>query len=219
MSPSYQILSHFRHCWPNKKPCSQGATTTYLRRSEAGSARSKACASASQEPRTRSPGSTNTAATEPSSSSESRQAGSRDSISRAVPTPGARRNPRERTASIRPERVQRIRVHRQGQPAGSVRPDLGPGQRLAPGEQTRLVGLDGEHVVPAPGGDVGRGGGLGVHRVGGDNRPDQVKRFEQGPQCRDLVALGRDLHLPENDPDRVVKGCDQVSGAKAAGQD
>src|SRR5665648_1302272 len=32
MSPSYQILSHFRHCWPNKKPCSQGATTTYLRR-------------------------------------------------------------------------------------------------------------------------------------------------------------------------------------------
>src|SRR5665648_979791 len=34
MSPSYQILSHFRHCWPNKKPCSQGATTTYLRRSE-----------------------------------------------------------------------------------------------------------------------------------------------------------------------------------------
>src|SRR5665647_1167475 len=35
MSPSYQILSHFRHCWPNKKPCSQGATTTYLRRSEA----------------------------------------------------------------------------------------------------------------------------------------------------------------------------------------
>src|SRR5665648_426334 len=23
MSPSYQILSHFRHCWPNKKPCSQ----------------------------------------------------------------------------------------------------------------------------------------------------------------------------------------------------
>src|SRR5665647_2801185 len=35
MSPSYQTLSHFRHCWPNKKPCSQGATTTYLRRSEA----------------------------------------------------------------------------------------------------------------------------------------------------------------------------------------
>src|SRR5665647_2615313 len=34
MSPSYQLLSHFRHCWPNKKPCSQGATTTYLRRSE-----------------------------------------------------------------------------------------------------------------------------------------------------------------------------------------
>src|SRR5665647_843580 len=34
MSPSYQTLSHFRHCWPNKKPCSQGATTTYLRRSE-----------------------------------------------------------------------------------------------------------------------------------------------------------------------------------------
>src|SRR5665648_702517 len=34
MSPSYQILSHFRHCWPNKKPCSQGATTTYLRRSQ-----------------------------------------------------------------------------------------------------------------------------------------------------------------------------------------
>src|SRR5665647_1812493 len=34
MSPSYQILSHFRHCWPNKEPCSQGATTTYLRRSE-----------------------------------------------------------------------------------------------------------------------------------------------------------------------------------------
>src|SRR5665647_3009854 len=33
MSPSYQILSHFRHCWPNTKPCSQGATTTYLRRS------------------------------------------------------------------------------------------------------------------------------------------------------------------------------------------
>src|SRR5665648_931401 len=35
MSPSYQILAHFRHWWPNKKPCSQGATTTYLRRSEA----------------------------------------------------------------------------------------------------------------------------------------------------------------------------------------
>src|SRR5665647_1978012 len=50
MSPSYQILSHFRHCWPNKKPCSQGATTTYLRRSEPEPRRVAVCAHPAQAP-------------------------------------------------------------------------------------------------------------------------------------------------------------------------
>ena len=95
--------------------------------------------------------------------------------------------------------------------------DLGPRQGLAPGEQTGLVGLDGEHVVPAPGGNGGRGSGLGVHRISGDHRPDQVERFEQGPQCGDLVALDRDLHLPEHDPQRVVQSRDQMRGEVACG--
>jgi hypothetical protein len=48
-------------------------------------------------------------------------------------------------------------------------------------------------------------------RIGGDHGPDQVKHFEQGPQGGDLVALGRDPHLPENDPDvNAGRGCCSV---------
>ena len=45
--------------------------------------------------------------------------------------------------------------------------DLGSGQCFAPSAQARLVAFHGEHVVPAAAGDVGGGGGLGVHRIGG----------------------------------------------------
>jgi hypothetical protein len=64
--------------------------------------------------------------------------------------------------------------------------DLGPRQGLAPGEQAGLVAFHGEHVVLAPADDVGRGRGLGVHRIGGDHGPDQVKLNRHGSDAASL---------------------------------
>ena len=88
-----------------------------------------------------------------------------------------------------------------------------PGQRLEPGQQSRLVGLDGEDVVRAGGEDRVGGIGLGVHGVQGDHASAQVSRVEPGQQvthCGDLVALRGDRDLPEDDTAGVVEGGDQV---------
>jgi hypothetical protein len=64
--------------------------------------------------------------------------------------------------------------------------DLGPRQGLAPGEQAGLVAFHGEHVVPTPADDVGRGRGLGARRIGGDHGPDQVKLNRHGSDAASL---------------------------------
>lgn len=87
--------------------------------------------------------------------------------------------------------------------------DRGLGQGREPGQQRALVGLDRDEQVRAAGVQVTGMPGLGVQRVGGDNHvvegADRVgdpveDRREQG----DLVGLGADLDLGEDDPSRGV---------------
>ena len=99
---------------------------------------------------------------------------------------------------------------------GRGRAELGPRQCLAPTEQAALVALYREHVVPTAPGDVGGGRGLGARRVRSDHRPDQVKHLQQGPQCRDLVALRGDLHLPQYHPRGVVQSGDRCGATSPA---
>lgn len=74
-------------------------------------------------------------------------------------------------------------------------------QVLAGGEQGRLVGLHGQHVVRAAFLDqVRRGGPLGMQSVGGDHHPGQVQTGQQRREFGNLVGLGRDFTLREYHP-------------------
>ena len=56
-------------------------------------------------------------------------------------------------------------------------------------EQGRLVALDGEHIVGAPGEEILGEGALGVQRIGGDGQAGDIgQRLEQGNDGADLVC-------------------------------
>ena len=56
-------------------------------------------------------------------------------------------------------------------------------------EQGRLVALDGEHILSAPGEEILGEGALGEHRIGGDGAPGDVgQRLEQGDDGADFVG-------------------------------
>ena len=70
-------------------------------------------------------------------------------------------------------------------------------QPLAGGQQCRLVGFHGEHVVGVPlGHQVPRGLALGVQGVGGDHQPGQVQAGQQRREFGNLIGLGRAAGLP-----------------------
>lgn len=86
-----------------------------------------------------------------------------------------------------------------------------PRQGLDLPVQGALIGLDGEHIVPARGRD--RGGGLGVHCVCGDDCTDEVETPQQFSDRRDLVAPGPHRQLSQDSAGGVIEGGDQVRGA------
>ena len=56
-------------------------------------------------------------------------------------------------------------------------------------EQGRLVALDGEHIVGAPGEEILGEGALGEQRIGGDGQAGDIgQRLEQGNDGADLVG-------------------------------
>ena len=76
--------------------------------------------------------------------------------------------------------------------------DITPGQGLELGVQTGLVALDREDVMRAPGCQVADVLTLGVHRIGGDDHVGQLDSVQQQRQPRDLVGLGPDIDLPQD---------------------
>jgi hypothetical protein len=88
--------------------------------------------------------------------------------------------------------------------------DQAPGQGGELGEQAGLVALDREHVVRAAAGQVGSAGALGVHRVGGDDRPGDLDAVQQDGEHRDLVRLRADFHLAQDGAASMVEGSQQV---------
>lgn len=99
---------------------------------------------------------------------------------------------------------------------------LGPGQRFEQGVQRRLVRLHGHHQIGAAGGDLAGVCGLGVQRIRDDDHAVQgaeqlLDLVQQRSERRDLVRLGRDLHLSQDDTGAGVVGRQQVHLA-AVGQ-
>src|SRR5215207_1465295 len=67
---------------------------------------------------------------------------------------------------------------------GGVGGHVAPGQVLARRVEVRLVGLDGEHVVTAGGGDQPGGVGLGVHRIDGHHDTPSAARSNAASSVR-----------------------------------
>jgi len=88
--------------------------------------------------------------------------------------------------------------------------DVFPGEVLACLEEGRLVALDGEDVVTTAAGDLLRGVGLGVHRINRDDHAGEVEEFQEPLYCRDLVGLGGDRELSNDNSGGVVERGDQV---------
>lgn len=93
--------------------------------------------------------------------------------------------------------------------------DLRPGQRLELREQGRLVALDRDQQVGTPRGDLGRVGGLGMQRVGSEDRVLQAAQdlfdgVQQRREGGDVVGLRRDGDLREDDAGAGVQRGQQV---------
>ena len=95
--------------------------------------------------------------------------------------------------------------------------DVFPGQVLARSEEFGLVGFDGEDVVPAGGGDLFGGVGLGVHGIDGDDDVGEVEEFQESLYCWDLITFRGDRELPDHCAGALVESGDQVRCCRGLG--
>jgi hypothetical protein len=96
--------------------------------------------------------------------------------------------------------------------------DLPPGQGGQLGVQAGLVALDGDQVVRAALGDQVLGvSALGVQGIGSHDRPGQVDAVQQRSEQQDLVCLGLDVGLSQDEAVPVIE-CGQQMPAGITGR-